>query len=137
MADTSVLVPFRLAVQERGLGVEGVHVHQRGQRPVEHHTTIDNRRNVHSVAKTFTAVAIGIARDQGVLNLDDRAAPETSCARCGLSCCPRWRQPHRSGNRYHLPGGGAALCGLDDLQAGHGVPGVDRHGTSSAYRVGE
>jgi len=48
-----------------------VHVHQRGQRPLEHHTTIDNRRNVHSVAKTFTAVAIGIARDEGALDLDD------------------------------------------------------------------
>ncbi len=38
---------------------------------------------------------------------------------------------------YHLPGGGAALCGLQHLQAGYGVPGVDRHGTPSAYRIGE
>jgi CubicO group peptidase (beta-lactamase class C family) len=73
VVDAAVLVPFRLAVQERGLGVEGVHVHQRDQRPVEHYTTVDNRRNVHSVAKTFTAVAVGIARDEGVLDLDDSA----------------------------------------------------------------
>lgn len=72
MVDPTLLVPFRLAVRERNLGVEGVHVHQRGQRPLEHHTTIDNRCNVHSVSKTFTAVAIGIARDEGALNLDDR-----------------------------------------------------------------
>lgn len=66
----SVLLPFRLAVVERHLGVEGVHVHLRGQQPLEHHTTVDDRRNVHSVAKTVTAVAIGIARDEGALDLD-------------------------------------------------------------------
>lgn len=58
---------------ERHLGVEGVHVHVRGQSPVEHHTTLDNRRNVHSVAKTFTGIAVGIARDEGILDLDDSA----------------------------------------------------------------
>ena len=71
--DQSVLLPFRAAVLERSLGVEGVHVHMRGQSPVEHHTTLDNRRNVHSIGKTVTALAIGMARDDEALDLDDAA----------------------------------------------------------------
>lgn len=69
--DRSVLLPFRLAVIERHLGVEGVHVYVRGQQPLEHHTTIDIRRDVHSIAKTVTGLAVGIARDEGKLDLDD------------------------------------------------------------------
>jgi hypothetical protein len=41
------------------------------------------------------------------------------------------------GERDHLPGLGAALCGLKYLQTGHGVPRVDRHRAPPAYRVGE
>lgn len=69
--DRSVLLPFRLAVIERHLGVEGVHVYVRGKQPLEHHTTIDIRRDVHSIAKTVTGLAVGIARDEGKLDLDD------------------------------------------------------------------
>lgn len=29
------------------------------------------------------------------------------------------------------------LCGFQHFETGDGVPGVDRHGTQSAYRVGE
>jgi hypothetical protein len=101
-----VLVPFRLAMQERNL-----------HRPDARRT---RRGGLPSASPGTT-----------------RATPETSCARCGLSCCPRWRQRHESGNCYYLPGVGAALCGLYDLQGRHGVPGVDRHGTLTAYRMGE
>jgi len=71
--DSSSLRPFLSAVAERNLGVRGVHVHLRGQPPLEHHVGLDLRNDVHSVAKTFTAVAVGIARDEAVLDLEDTA----------------------------------------------------------------
>jgi hypothetical protein len=49
----------------------------------------------------------------------------------GLACCGA------GAGRYHLSGGGAALCGFEYLQAGYGVPGVDRQGTLSADGMGE
>jgi CubicO group peptidase (beta-lactamase class C family) len=45
----------------------------RDRQSLEHHTTLDNRRNVHSAGKTFAAVAIGIARDEGSLDIDESA----------------------------------------------------------------
>lgn len=71
--DRLALTPFRMAVRERHLGVEGMHVSVRGEPPLEHHTNLDNRRNVHSISKTFTAVAIGIARDDGLIDIDKSA----------------------------------------------------------------
>jgi len=58
-------------VGERNLGIEGVHVHVRGQAPIEHHWVADIRRDVFSISKTFTSVAVGIAQAEGLLDLDD------------------------------------------------------------------
>lgn len=69
--DRNVLIPFRLTAAERRLGVHAVHVHRDGHQPVEHRFRADDRENLYSVAKTFTAVAVGIARDEGLLGLDD------------------------------------------------------------------
>jgi CubicO group peptidase (beta-lactamase class C family) len=69
--DVSVLEPFRTTVEERNLGVVGVHVHRRGCQPIAYRTRVDDRDNVHSISKTVTALAIGIARDEGSLDLDD------------------------------------------------------------------
>ncbi|MEV0840190.1 serine hydrolase [Actinocatenispora sera] len=69
----SVLEPFRAVVDERNLGVVGVHIHRRGRQPVVHRSKVDDRDNVHSISKTVTALAIGIARDEGRLDLDDAA----------------------------------------------------------------
>lgn len=66
------LLGFRQAVTERGLGVEGVHIAQDGKDPVAFRWVSDDRREVYSVSKTFTSVAIGIARAEGLLDLDDR-----------------------------------------------------------------
>ncbi len=60
------------AVGEQHLGVDGVHVHVRGRPPVEQHWLADIRRDVFSASKTFTSVAVGIAEDEGLLELDDR-----------------------------------------------------------------
>ncbi|HEX5594918.1 MAG TPA: serine hydrolase, partial [Micromonosporaceae bacterium] len=69
--EPSVLQPFRLAVEDRKLGVVGVHVYIHGQAEIGYRSRVDDRDNVHSISKTVTAFAIGIARDEGRLNLDD------------------------------------------------------------------
>ena len=66
------LLKFRQAVSERRLGVEGLHIARDGQGPVATRWVSDDRREVYSVSKTFTSVAIGIARGEGLLDLDDR-----------------------------------------------------------------
>jgi CubicO group peptidase (beta-lactamase class C family) len=65
------LLGLRQAVAERGLGLEGVHVTRDGAAPVSFRWVSDDRREVYSVSKTFTSVAIGIARADGLLDLED------------------------------------------------------------------
>ncbi|NYH86310.1 serine hydrolase domain-containing protein [Actinopolymorpha cephalotaxi] len=62
---------FGRAAAAQGLGVDGVHVYQEGRDPVERHWAADIRRDVFSVSKTFTSVAVGIAADEGLLKVDD------------------------------------------------------------------
>ena len=62
---------FGRAATRLGLGVEGVHVHVDGHDRVERRWAADIRRDVFSVAKTFTSVAVGIAEDEGLLSVDD------------------------------------------------------------------
>lgn len=79
-----------------GLPVRGIVLDRLGRRAVARGFGADgganrpeSRVNVHSAAKTFTGVAVGIARDEGLLGLDDlvldhlphlraRAAPAAS-----------------------------------------------------------
>ncbi|GAA4951521.1 serine hydrolase domain-containing protein [Actinoplanes utahensis] len=63
---------FVRAVRKRNLGAYGIHVHRAGHPPVEHRFRPDERVNLYSVAKTFTAVALGLAEAEGRLTLDDR-----------------------------------------------------------------
>lgn len=63
---------FVRAVTEQSLGVYGVHVHREDRAPVVHRFRPDDRVNLYSVAKTFTAVALGLAETEGRLTLDDR-----------------------------------------------------------------
>lgn len=67
----SGVVGFRQTVMERHLGVEGLHVYLRGRDALAHRWVADTRRDVFSVSKTFTSVAVGIAESEGLLNLDD------------------------------------------------------------------
>ncbi|MBO3741265.1 serine hydrolase domain-containing protein [Actinoplanes flavus] len=67
-----MLEDFVRADRERGLGAYGIHVHVDGRPPVEHRFRPDERVNLYSVAKTFTAVALGMAEAEGRLGLDDR-----------------------------------------------------------------
>jgi CubicO group peptidase (beta-lactamase class C family) len=59
------------ALGDKALALEGIHVHISGQSPVEYHWVDDIRRDIFSASKTFTSVAIGIAQDEGLLNVDD------------------------------------------------------------------
>jgi CubicO group peptidase (beta-lactamase class C family) len=65
------LLGLRQAVVERGLGLEGIHINRVGEAPVSFRWVSDDRRDVYSVSKTFTSVAVGIARAEGLLELDD------------------------------------------------------------------
>ncbi|MGC4939810.1 serine hydrolase domain-containing protein [Kribbella sp. DT2] len=65
------LLGLRQAVAERSLGLEGVHITRPGADPVSFRWVSDDRRDIFSVSKTFTSVAIGMARADGLLDLDD------------------------------------------------------------------
>ena len=66
------VLAFGRLMGELGLGgVDGVHVHVRGQPSVEQHWTPDVRRDVFSVSKTFVSMAVGIAEAEGLLAVSD------------------------------------------------------------------
>ena len=69
---SDVLTDFIQADRDKGLGTHGIHVHREGHPPLEHRFRPDERINLYSVAKTFTAVALGLAEAEGRLTLDDR-----------------------------------------------------------------
>ncbi|MBZ9637327.1 serine hydrolase domain-containing protein [Clostridium sp. FP1] len=54
------------------LYIHGIVVLQNGEKIAEHHWTENIRRNQHSVTKSFTSTAVGIAIDEGLLTLDDK-----------------------------------------------------------------
>jgi len=67
----SLLTPFRLRNAERHLGVYGIHLHREGHPPLEHRFRSDDPVNVYSCSKTVTALALGMALDEGLVSLDD------------------------------------------------------------------
>jgi CubicO group peptidase (beta-lactamase class C family) len=67
-----LLADFVRADREQNLGTYGIHVHREGEPPVGHRFRSDDRVNLYSVAKTFTAIAVGLAEAEGRLGLDDR-----------------------------------------------------------------
>ncbi|WP_430788942.1 serine hydrolase domain-containing protein [Actinoplanes sp. G11-F43] len=67
-----LLADFIRADREQDLGTYGIHVHRTGRPPIEHRFRSDDRVNLYSVTKTFTAVAVGFAEAEGRLSRDDR-----------------------------------------------------------------
>ena len=53
-------------------GVEAVALFQNGEMVIEHHFTPSPPRCIYSHTKSYTATAVGIAIDEGKLNLSDR-----------------------------------------------------------------
>ena len=73
LPDALVLLPLRQRLTERGLAVRSLHLHRPGRPAVVHRFVDDTAENIYSVSKTVTALAVGIAREEGLLDLDDRA----------------------------------------------------------------
>lgn len=71
MLDHTFLLPFRLALAEKGLHVYGVHVYQRDAGTVVHRFRADEQTNLFSSSKAFTSMAVGICQDEGRLSLSD------------------------------------------------------------------
>ena len=57
------------------LRMRGICVYHEGQKLDEYYWLIDERRNVHSVSKSFTSVAIGKLVSDGFFSLTDKIAP--------------------------------------------------------------
>ncbi|WP_413450053.1 serine hydrolase [Georgenia phoenicis] len=70
--DAALLHGFRLRNAERHLGVYGIHLHREGHEPLEHRFRNDDTVHLWSGSKTFTAVAVGMAQAEGLLDLEDR-----------------------------------------------------------------
>ncbi|MDR2798466.1 MAG: beta-lactamase family protein [Treponema sp.] len=60
------------AIDRQQLQVDGFMVLQQGRRIGSHRWTPDTPRNVYSVSKSFTSIAVGMAIDEGKLALTDR-----------------------------------------------------------------
>ncbi|MBB5832765.1 serine hydrolase domain-containing protein [Brachybacterium aquaticum] len=72
--DPLLLLPLRQRILEQHLGVRALHLHRTGHEELSHRFVEDTAENVYSVSKTVTALAIGIAIDEGLLGLDDLVA---------------------------------------------------------------
>jgi CubicO group peptidase (beta-lactamase class C family) len=64
--------PFIEAVERQKLKVEGVIVFQGGSETARYRRIPEQKRNVFSVSKSFSSIAVGMAIDDGKLKLSDR-----------------------------------------------------------------
>ena len=73
--DPEHLIAFLDEVKAAGLDLQGLMLHRHGHVVAEGWSCPvypNEPRVLHSVAKSFTACAIGLAVDEGLLKLDDR-----------------------------------------------------------------
>ncbi|MFC7376155.1 MULTISPECIES: serine hydrolase domain-containing protein [unclassified Brachybacterium] len=70
--DQLLLLPLRQKIIERDLGVRALHLHRAGHEELGHRFSDDTVENVYSISKTVTALAIGIAEEEGLLGVEDR-----------------------------------------------------------------
>jgi CubicO group peptidase (beta-lactamase class C family) len=66
------ITPYVKAIEERNLKVEGIIVLKKGERVAEHRWVPEGPRQIFSVSKSFTAMAVGLALAEGKLSLKDR-----------------------------------------------------------------
>ena len=69
--DPLLLLPLRQRIIEQHLGVRAVHVHRAGHPELSHRFADDTAENIYSVSKTVTALAVGIAAAEGLLDVED------------------------------------------------------------------
>lgn len=66
-----LLLPLRQRIIEQRLGVRALHLHRPGHEELSHRFAQDTAENVYSVSKTVTALAVGIAAQEGLLDVED------------------------------------------------------------------
>src|SRR5699024_1249133 len=66
-----LLLPLRQRVLEQDLGVRAIHLHRAGHEDLTHRFVEDTAENTYSVSKTVTALAVGIAAEEGLLDPED------------------------------------------------------------------
>ena len=69
--DALLLLPLRQRILEQHLGVRAVHLHRTGRPELSHRFSEDTAENIYSVSKTVTALAVGIAAHEGLLDVED------------------------------------------------------------------
>ena len=69
--DPLLLLPLRQRILEQRLGVRAVHLHRTGRPELSHRFSEDTAENIYSVSKTVTALAVGIAAAEGLLDPED------------------------------------------------------------------
>ncbi len=69
--DPLLLLPLRQRIIEQRLGVRALHLHRAGHQELSHRFAQDTAENVYSVSKTVTALAVGIAAHEGLLDVED------------------------------------------------------------------
>ncbi len=69
--DHLLLAPLRARILTEQLGVRAVHLHRAGRPELTTRFMDDTVENLYSVSKTVTALAVGIARKEGLLEVDD------------------------------------------------------------------
>ncbi len=70
--NTDLLLDFRLGVQEQQLNVYGIVVKQHGRTIASHRWRSDDFVQVYSVSKTVTALAVGLAVNEGYFDLQNK-----------------------------------------------------------------
>ncbi len=70
-ADPYLLLPLRQRILEQRLGVRALHLHREGHAELSHRFVEDTAENVYSVSKTVTALAVGIAQAEELLDVED------------------------------------------------------------------
>lgn len=71
LPDHLLLLPLRQRILEKDLGVRALHLHRAGHEDISHRFVDDTVENVFSVSKTVTALAVGIAAAEGLLDIED------------------------------------------------------------------
>ena len=66
------IIPYIKAIDSQRLCVNSIIILKKGQKIAEHHWRHDQCRNVFSVSKSFTSIALGITIDEGKISLTDR-----------------------------------------------------------------
>ena len=66
------IAPYIKGIEDQNLHVKSIIVLQEGQKIGEHHWSPDTCRNIFSVSKSFTAMAVGMAIAEGKITLTDK-----------------------------------------------------------------